>query len=210
MNTRVDIPVLETERLRLRGWREEDHAPFARFCASEATARFVGGVCGPDDAWRRIAGQIGHWALRGYGSWVIEEKDREHSIYEVPLSLHQNKLDELIVERLALANAGPPQLDDWRAMLQRVIHPAQDVTVAFVGKYVKHRDAYKSVYEALDHAGIAHHAKVKVQRIESEVDAEVRDLKTGYDAIEERARSELGMIRQDEVFYQVLEPGPKP
>ncbi|MGE0851690.1 MAG: GNAT family N-acetyltransferase [Hyphomicrobiaceae bacterium] len=76
MNTRVDIPVLETERLRLRGWREEDHAPFARICASEATARFVGGVCGPDDAWRRIAGQIGHWALRGYGSWVIEEKDR--------------------------------------------------------------------------------------------------------------------------------------
>ncbi len=42
------------------------------------------------------------------------------------------------------------------------------------------------------------------------LDAEVRDLKTGYDAIEERARSELGMIRQDEVFYQFLEPTPKP
>ena len=42
------------------------------------------------------------------------------------------------------------------------------------------------------------------------LDAEVRDLKTGYDAIEERARSELGMIRQDEVFFQVLEPTPKP
>jgi cell division protein FtsB len=42
------------------------------------------------------------------------------------------------------------------------------------------------------------------------LDAEVRDLKTGYDAIEERARSELGMVRQDEVFYQVLELGPKP
>jgi len=42
------------------------------------------------------------------------------------------------------------------------------------------------------------------------LDAEVRDLKTGYDAIEERARSELGMIRQDEVFYQFLEPAPKP
>lgn len=74
MSLQLDIPVLETERLRLRGWREEDHGPFAAFCASEATARFVGGVCGPDDAWRRIAGQIGHWVLRGYGSWVIEEK----------------------------------------------------------------------------------------------------------------------------------------
>ena len=42
------------------------------------------------------------------------------------------------------------------------------------------------------------------------LDAEVRDLKTGYDAIEERARSELGMIRQDEVFYQVLDPAPNP
>ena len=101
---------------------------------------------------------------------VIEEKDREHSIYEVPLSLHGNQLDELIVERLGLAGqARAPRLDDWREMLHRVIHPAHDVTVAFVGKYVKHRDAYKSVYEALDHAGIAHHAKVRVQRIESEV-----------------------------------------
>ena len=42
------------------------------------------------------------------------------------------------------------------------------------------------------------------------LDAEVRDLKTGFEAIEERARSELGMIKQDEVFFQVLEPGPRP
>lgn len=74
MSLSLAIPVLETERLRLRGWSEEDHAPFAAFCANEATARYVGGVCGPEDAWRRIAGQIGHWVLRGYGAWVIEEK----------------------------------------------------------------------------------------------------------------------------------------
>jgi RimJ/RimL family protein N-acetyltransferase len=74
MSIHVDIPVLETERLRLRGWRAEDHGPFAEFCGSEATARFVGGVCGPDDAWRRMAGQIGHWVLRKFGSWAIEEK----------------------------------------------------------------------------------------------------------------------------------------
>ena len=56
------------------GWREEDLDPFADFCASEATARFIGGPCSREDAWRRIAIQIGHWALRGYGSWVLEEK----------------------------------------------------------------------------------------------------------------------------------------
>jgi RimJ/RimL family protein N-acetyltransferase len=68
------IPVLETERLRLRGWRGEDHAPFAAFCADEATARFLGGACGPNEAWWRMANQIGHWVLRGYGSWVLEER----------------------------------------------------------------------------------------------------------------------------------------
>ena len=74
MSAALPIPVLETERLRLRGWRLDDHAPFSEFLASEATAAFVGGACGPDDAWRRLAGQLGHWALRGYGSWAIEEK----------------------------------------------------------------------------------------------------------------------------------------
>jgi RimJ/RimL family protein N-acetyltransferase len=70
----VTTPVLETERLRLRPWREADLEAFAEFCASEATARFVGGVCGREDAWRRIAIFLGHWALRGYGNWVVEEK----------------------------------------------------------------------------------------------------------------------------------------
>ena len=74
MSRSSSIPVLETERLRLRPWRAADLDPFAEFCASEATARFVGGACNRDDAWRRMAGQIGHWVLRGYGSWVLEEK----------------------------------------------------------------------------------------------------------------------------------------
>jgi RimJ/RimL family protein N-acetyltransferase len=74
MTTAVEIPVLETERLRLRAWREEDLDGFARFCADEATARFVGGVSDRAGAWRRMAAQTGHWQLRGYGSWVIEER----------------------------------------------------------------------------------------------------------------------------------------
>ena len=100
---------------------------------------------------------------------VIAEKDREFSIYEVPVSLHSSRLDDQIVQALRLDRAEPAaRLDDWNEMLQRIRHPAHEVTIALVGKYVKHRDAYKSVYESLDHAGIAHHARVKVLRLEAE------------------------------------------
>ena len=98
---------------------------------------------------------------------VIEERDREFSIYEVPLSLNQNGLDDQIVRRLNL-KAGPLEISDWREMVDRIVHPATEVTIAVVGKYMKHRDAYKSVYESLDHAGIANRARVVVRRIEAE------------------------------------------
>ncbi len=99
---------------------------------------------------------------------VIEERDKEFSIYEVPLSLVENKLDQLIVEKLGLTQAKPLAIEDWRQMIERMRSPAHEVTIGFVGKYVKHRDAYKSVYEAIDHAGIYHHAKVRVVRLDSE------------------------------------------
>ncbi|MBY0460496.1 MAG: CTP synthase, partial [Gemmataceae bacterium] len=99
---------------------------------------------------------------------VIEEKDKEFSIYEVPLSLADNRLDQLIVEKLSLAHARPLDMSDWRRMLDDMRAPKHELTIGFVGKYVKHRDAYKSVYESLDHAGIHHHAKVRVVRIESD------------------------------------------
>jgi CTP synthase len=98
---------------------------------------------------------------------VIEERDKSVSIYEVPLSLSENKLDELIVEKLNLRGAGL-DVSDWRAMLHRVFNPAQEVTIAVVGKYIKYQDAYKSVYESLDHAGIALSSRVIVRRVESE------------------------------------------
>ncbi|MFO0825000.1 MAG: CTP synthase [Gemmataceae bacterium] len=99
---------------------------------------------------------------------VIEEKDKELSIYEVPLGFAEKKVDELIADKLLLPLPKPLQMDDWRRMLETIRSPAHEVSIGFVGKYVKHRDAYKSVYEALDHAGIFHHAKVKVVRIDSE------------------------------------------
>ena len=106
---------------------------------------------------------------------VIEEIDREFSIYEVPLSLKEHKIDDLIVERLNLKDAQALQLADWTVMVERIKalvqepDPRRTVTIAVVGKYVKHRDAYKSVYESLDHAGIAHNVRVNVDRIESEL-----------------------------------------
>jgi CTP synthase len=98
---------------------------------------------------------------------VIEERDKEFSIYEVPLSLVDNKLDQLIVEKLRL-EAKPLDIADWHGLLQRIKHPAHEVTIAVVGKYIKHNDAYKSVYEALVHAGIALDARVMIRKIEAE------------------------------------------
>jgi CTP synthase len=99
---------------------------------------------------------------------VIEERDKEYSIYEVPLSLVDNRLDDLIVEKLGLAQARPLDVSDWRQLLQRILNPAHEVSIAVVGKYIKHHDAYKSVYEALDHAGIALASRVVVRKVDAE------------------------------------------
>lgn len=68
------IPTLVTERLILRAWHEDDLDAYASFCADETASRFVGGVCSRDDAWRRIAMFVGHWTLRGYGPWALEQR----------------------------------------------------------------------------------------------------------------------------------------
>ena len=115
---------------------------------------------------------------------VIEEKDKDFSIYEVPLSLVDNRLDELIVKKLGLSSKSP-ELADWRDLLHRLRNPKHEVSVAVVGKYAEHRDAYKSIYEAIDHAAIHHHAQVLVGRIHSEVvEREGPErLLSGYDGI---------------------------
>src|SRR3989304_3097176 len=115
---------------------------------------------------------------------VIEEKDKDFSIYEVPLSLLDNKIDKLIVDRLGLKTP-EPDLQDWRDLLQRLRNPEHEISIAIVGKYAEHCDAYKSIYEALDHAGIAHRAQVRVGRIRSEgVEAEGPErLLSGYNGV---------------------------
>jgi CTP synthase len=115
---------------------------------------------------------------------VIEEKDKDFSIYEVPLSLVENKLDDLIVRKLGL-QAKELKLDDWRDLLHRMRNPREEISIAVVGKYAEHRDAYKSIYESLDHAGIAENTQIRIQRIQAEeVEREGPErLLSGYDGI---------------------------
>ncbi|HEY8484905.1 MAG TPA: CTP synthase [Longimicrobiales bacterium] len=98
---------------------------------------------------------------------VVEARDVE-TIYEVPLMLHQQKLDELIVSRLGLETP-PPDLREWEAMVERVKHPSRgSVRIAVVGKYTALVDAYKSVQEALIHGGIANDVRVEIDWLSSE------------------------------------------
>lgn len=99
---------------------------------------------------------------------VIEEKDADFSIYEVPVALHRNGLDQRVADFFRFGTKQPPDLSPWLDILERLRHPQHKITIALVGKYAKHKDAYKSVYEALDHAGIKHRTKVKVLGIASD------------------------------------------
>ena len=67
------IPVFESERLLLRAFRQSDFEPMAAFFADPVSASY-GGPCQRDDAWRKFAVYSGHWALRGYGPWALEDK----------------------------------------------------------------------------------------------------------------------------------------
>jgi CTP synthase len=98
---------------------------------------------------------------------VFVEQDVETSIYEVPVMLMEEGVDQTVCDHLGL-QTDPPQFDTWRSMLETVKNPRRTVTVAVVGKYVSLVDSYKSVYEALEHGGIANRASVNVLRIEAE------------------------------------------
>ena len=115
---------------------------------------------------------------------VIEEKDKDFSIYEVPLSLMENGLDAIIVRKLGLP-PGRLEMSDWKDLLWNLRNPRHEVSIAVVGKYAEHKDAYKSIYEAIDHAGIHHHTQIRVGRIHSEdVEREgAAKLLSGYDGI---------------------------
>jgi len=99
---------------------------------------------------------------------VIEERDVEFSIYQVPVMLVEAGLDRIVARHLSLPAEGETDLSDWEAMVAEVKSAKRKVEIAIVGKYIELHDAYKSIYESLSHAGIANHAKVVLRKIRAE------------------------------------------
>ncbi|HEY2799327.1 MAG TPA: CTP synthase [Chthoniobacterales bacterium] len=111
---------------------------------------------------------------------VIEARDVPHTIYEMPLMLHDEGLDELVCQLLHI-DAPAPDLTDWRKFVNRVINPKKQVKIAVVGKYIELQDAYKSIYESLTHAAASHDCGIDLRLIDAEsiengVDGQLKDV----------------------------------
>jgi len=105
------------------------------------------------------------------------------TIYKVPRMLHEQGLDGLICDKLRL-NTPPASLKRWDELVYETEHPQGEVTIAMVGKYVDLSDSYKSVNEALRHAGMKNHVRVKIEHVDSEtITAESVSQLAKYDAI---------------------------
>ncbi len=104
---------------------------------------------------------------------VIELKDVDFSIYEVPVDLKNRGLDRIVLKRLGLV-APEGEFDDWLKILSVLRRPKHVLEIAVVGKYIQLNDAYKSIYEALTHAGIANDARIEIRKVAAE-ELEERD-----------------------------------
>ncbi|MDO8329034.1 MAG: CTP synthase [Fluviicoccus sp.] len=106
------------------------------------------------------------------------------SIYMIPRTLNEQGLDDYVIERLALGERPPADLSDWDAVVEGLLKPEREVTIAMVGKYTELPDAYKSLNEALLHAGIQHRTKVRIDYVDAEsVEEQGIDLIKDADAI---------------------------
>ena len=114
---------------------------------------------------------------------VISALDARRGIYEIPMLLHEQGLDQIVIDRLGL-DVKPADLSDWREVVDRMQNTRHEVTVAMVGKYVNHADAYKSLTEALQHGGLRQRIKVNILAVESEdIESEGVDCLKQADAI---------------------------
>src|SRR6266542_536838 len=98
---------------------------------------------------------------------VIEEKDVEHSIYEVPLMLQRERMDDLVCSYLHL-EVPPADMSHWQDVIRKLIAPQHRVRIGVVGKYIELQDAYKSVYEAIIHGGVANDCGVEIVKVDAE------------------------------------------
>ena len=113
---------------------------------------------------------------------VIEALDVD-TIYKIPLKLHEQKLDDIVVRKLGL-NAPEADLAEWKKVIHDLQHPTAEVKIAMVGKYMDLTESYKSLTESLIHAGIHTQTKVKIAYIDSEqIERNGPDCLEGVDAI---------------------------
>jgi CTP synthase len=98
---------------------------------------------------------------------VIESIDVP-TIYDVPIKMSEEQLDETVLEKLNLPLKNKPELTAWKSFLTRLKNPEKEVNIALVGKYVELHDAYKSIAEAILHAGVSNKAKVNIKWVHSE------------------------------------------
>ena len=153
----------------------------------------------PDFLMCRANQPIGEEARRKIGLFcnlpvthVIEGQDVE-SIYQVPLTMHEQNMDQLLCDRLRLETT-EPDLTEWEKLVKVILNPPDAVKIAIVGKYIELKDAYKSIIESFIHAGIPNHVGVEQVWIDSE-------------SLE---GSEVGDRRLEEIFedcHGILVPG---
>lgn len=116
---------------------------------------------------------------------VIEEQDVAYTIYEAPLMLQREGLDDLVCKHLRLENLPKADMSDYRDFVDHIINPSKKVCLAVVGKYIEHQDAYKSIYESLTHAGAAEDTSIDIVRVDAEdIEAEgARKFLEGVDGL---------------------------
>ncbi len=116
---------------------------------------------------------------------VIESIDAD-TIYDVPLLMRKEKLDERVLAKMKVHAKSEPDLDQWKAFLGKLKNPVDEVTIGLVGKYVALPDAYKSIVEAFVHAGASNDCKVNLRWISAE--------DVGEDTVEEHLRGLHGVL----------------
>jgi CTP synthase len=98
---------------------------------------------------------------------VIEARDAK-SIYEVPLLMEKEKLDQVVLQKLGLPQEKIADMARWKEFVQKLYNPQQEVVIGLVGKYIELKDSYKSIAEGFIHAGVANDCRVNLQWIHSE------------------------------------------